>query len=104
MSDPVSPVPLSNGGFASVASGAWRSTPFVSPPVSITPVAISAAPTATATSPPITPERRLRIALVLSARGQRPLKRATARVRRGRSEEHTAEIPSRPYLVCRLLL
>src|SRR3712207_6916787 len=29
---------------------------------------------------------------------------ATARCRRGRSEEHTSELQSRQYLVCRLLL
>src|SRR3712207_8086184 len=32
------------------------------------------------------------------------LNRAAGRGRRARSEEHTSEIPSRQYLVCRLLL
>src|SRR3712207_6902853 len=48
-------------------------------------------------------DRRLRGAR--ARRGRLPgLRRAAARVPRGRSEEHTSELQSRQYLVCRLLL
>src|SRR5947209_15188737 len=33
-----------------------------------------------------------------------PFRRCPARCRKGRSEEHTSELQSRQYLVCRLLL
>src|SRR3712207_8756926 len=38
------------------------------------------------------------------AHGNRPAVVTAARIRAGRSEEHTSELQSRQYLVCRLLL
>src|SRR3712207_7914767 len=43
-------------------------------------------------------------ALHRDARNREDLSREGARVRRERSEEHTSELQSRQYLVCRLLL
>src|SRR3712207_8336339 len=44
------------------------------------------------------------VGLVLVGVGAVPAERAEERLRLGRSEEHTSELQSRQYLVCRLLL
>src|SRR3712207_8483330 len=57
----------------------------------------------TVTGRPIHPERRLQ---GLGSNKRRPTRRGAAiqGTRGGRSEEHTSELQSRQYLVCRLLL
>src|SRR5436189_3124204 len=52
----------------------------------------------------IIPPRRSRLATVAGALGVFALKNLPSRRRQGRSEEHTSELQSPMYLVCRLLL
>src|SRR3712207_7072040 len=58
------------------------------------------APAAAAPAAPHPPAAHRRAAAALAG----PVTRLQARPARGRSEEHTSELQSRQYLVCRLLL
>src|SRR3712207_7793969 len=49
-------------------------------------------------------EHESRLAAVLQAKTRMPVEQVTEPVRVERSEEHTSELQSRQYLVCRLLL
>src|SRR3712207_7455467 len=49
-------------------------------------------------------DRRVHAAMVVRAPAPRLRHRRGAHLRRPRSEEHTSELQSRQYLVCRLLL
>src|SRR3712207_8754368 len=50
------------------------------------------------------PRRRDRVGQSRRGPERRRIRGPAAEVRRGRSEEHTSELQSRQYLVCRLLL
>src|SRR3712207_8867779 len=54
--------------------------------------------------PPLRAPADLRAGAVRQGVPQRPLRRGGGGDRLGRSEEHTSELQSRQYLVCRLLL